>query len=236
MVNPQWRDRLQQELRRQGLPSDYISRLVEELSDHAADIYMEKSSMDAEQSATARLGSPERLASLAKSESQRRTFPGRHPLLTFVAGPIFTIIGALMVVCLVAVGFCWLIDLVTVGILSANDELLIPPSSLEMGIMQFFNTSVRFVPFLFSAWLFMRIGRRAELRTWSIAASGIVALVAIFFSSVLTPATAQAKAMWMIGFGWRFGLDQILQAAVPVAFVAWMICQRSPSRVQAITA
>ncbi|HEX5444682.1 MAG TPA: hypothetical protein VFW87_12660 [Pirellulales bacterium] len=82
MASQQWPDRLRQELRRQGLPSDYISRLVEELSDHAADISMEKLSMDAEQNAATRLGSPEQLASFAKSEFQHRTFAGRHPVLT----------------------------------------------------------------------------------------------------------------------------------------------------------
>lgn len=238
MASPQWRDRLQQELCRQGLPSDYVSRLVDELSDHAADISMEKSSMDAEQQVAARLGNPQQLASFARSEFQRRTFAGRHPLLVFVAGPIFSIIGALMVVCLVAVvgsllidTGCWLIDKATDGGLSANDDLV---SALEMGIVQFFITSVRFVPFLFSAWLFVRLGRRVELRTWGIVACGIVALVAIFFSSVMKPATADTKAMWIIGFGWKFGLDQILQAAIPIAFVAWIIWQRFSSQPRAM--
>jgi hypothetical protein len=230
MASPQWHDRLRQELRRQGLPSEYISRLVEELSDHATDLSMENSSMDAEQVADVRLGSPEQLATFAKSEFQRSTFAGRHPLWTFVAGPIFAIIGTLTVVCLVAFGAAWLIDTATGGSLSANDELGLPPSSLEMGIMRSFNTTVRFVPFVFSAWLFVRLGRRAELQTWSIGACGIIALAAIFFSSVLTPATAQAKATWMIGVGWKLGFDQILQAAVPFALGAWLIWQHSTNQ------
>jgi hypothetical protein len=238
MASPQWRDRLRQELRRQGLPSDYISRLVEELFDHAADISMETPSMDAEQSAAARMGNTEQLACFARSEFQRRTFAGRHPLLVFVAGPIFAVAASLILVFLVAVGGSWLIDSgwwlfdkATGGRLSANHDLV---SALEMGVMQLFITSVRFVPFLMSAWVFVRLGRRTELRVWSIAACGVVALAAIFFSSVFTPATAQTKAMWMMSFGWKFGLDRILQAAVPIAFVAWMLCQRSPSRPKAI--
>ena len=97
--------------------------------------------MDAGQNVGARLGNPEQLASFAKSEFQRRTFAGRHPLLIFIAGPIFAIMGALVVVCLVAVGGsflidcgCWLIDKATDGGLSTNDNLV---SALEMGIMQF---------------------------------------------------------------------------------------------------
>lgn len=238
MASPQWRDRLRQELRRQGLPSDYISRLVEELSDHAADISMEKSSMDAEQNAVARLGTPEQLASFARFEFQRRTFAGRHPILIFLAGPLFTIVGAMIVVCLFSFGGgllidsgCGLIDKATGGSLSAKDDLA---PALETGIMQFFITSVRFVPFLFSAWLFARLGRRAELRAWSIAACGIVALAAIFFSFVLTPATAQTEPTCIIGLRWKVGLDQFLQAAAPIAFIGWMICPRSPTRVQSL--
>lgn len=234
MATPQWRDQVRQELRRQGLPSDYISRLVEELSDHATDISLENSSMDAEQNVVSRLGSPGQLASFAKAEFQRRTFAGRHPLVTFVAGPVLTMMATLIVICLVSFGACCLIDAALGGILSANDDLELPPSSLEMGIMQCFNTSVRFLPFLFSTWLFVRLGRRAELRTWSIAACGVIALVAFLFTSILTPATAQTRATWMIGFGWKPGLDQTLQAAVPVTFVAWMIWQRSPHRPKAI--
>lgn len=232
MASPQWRDRLRQELRRQGLPSDYISRLVEELSDHAADITMEKSSMDAEKNSAARLGNPEQLASFAKSEFQRRTFAGRHPLLTFIAGPIFAIIGTFTVVCLIAFGGSLLIDF---GGSWLIDDLGLPPTTLEMGIVQFYNMSVRFVPFVFSAWLFACLGRRAGLRMWSIPACGIVALVAIFFSSVVTPATAPTDLpTWIIGFRWKPGVDQILQAAVPVAFVAWIIWRRAPNGPKAI--
>jgi hypothetical protein len=234
MASPQWRDRLQLELRRQGLPSEYISRLVQELSDHATDITMENSSMDAEQVADARLGSPQQLALFARSEYQRCTLAGRHPLVTFVAGPIVTMIGSLIVVCLLAFGICWVVDAATSGSLSANDDLELPPSPFEMGMMQCFNAAVRFVPFVLSAGLFVRLGRRVELRLWSVVACGIVALVAIFFTSVLTPATPETRATWMIGVGWKFGLDQILQAAAPLALAAWLICRNFNNRANTV--
>lgn len=233
MASPQWHEQLHQELRRQGLPSDYISRLVEELSDHAADIFMEDSSMDAENKAEARLGSPEELALVATSEYRRRTFAGRHPLVTFVAGPFLAIIGTLVAICLVTCGLCWLIDTAIGGSLSANDELRLPPSAVETAIMRSFNTTVRFLPFVVSAWFFMRLGRRCELRAWSAVACGIIALVAIFFVSAVTPATAQARGMWMIGVGWKFGLDQILQSAVPLAVAAWILWRHSTLRQRA---
>jgi hypothetical protein len=224
MASPQWRDRLRQELRRQRLPSDYVNRLVEELSDHATDLLQESASMDAEYLAETRLGAPEQLALLARSEFRRRTFAGRHPLVTFVAGPIVAIIGTFLAICLTAFALSWLIDRAMGGSLSANEELYLPPSSLEMGIVQVFNALVRFVPFAVSAWLFVRLGRRAGLRGWSIGACGIVAFVAAFFTSVVTPATAQAQAKWTIGVGLNFGLDQVLQAALPLALAAWIVC------------
>lgn len=236
MASPQWRDRLRQELRRQGLPSAYISRLVEELSDHALDISKENSSMDAEQTAASRLGQPEEIASLAKTEFERRTFAGRHPLLTFVAGPIFALPGTLAMILLVAFGCCWLIDTATGGSFSANDELGLPPTSMEMAIMQAFNGCVRFVPFAFSAWVFVRLGRRAGLRAWPAAACGIIGVLALLFVSVVTPATANAPGTWIMGFGGKFALDQVLQAAVPLALGGWFLWRHSTSRSQAIVA
>jgi hypothetical protein len=231
MASPQWRDRFRNELLRQRLPRDYISRLLEELSDHAADLSKEISSMDVEkrspptetQRVDDRLGNPEHLASLARSEYQRRTFAGRHPLITFIAGPVFAVVGTFLAVCLVACGIVWGIDLAAGGVLSANDKLDLPPTPFEMTIVQGFSLVIRFFPFVVSAWLFARLGRRTGLRAWSVAACGVIALVAVCFVSVCTPATAQAKAMWMIGFGLKFGLDQIVQAAVPFALGAWLI-------------
>ena len=244
MASPQWRDQLQQALRRQGLPSVYISRLVEELTDHATDISQENSSMDAEQTVVSRLGRSEHLASIAKTEFNRRTFAGRHPLLTFIAGPIFAIPGTLTMILLVAfacswlidiVAFacCWLIDTATGGSLSTNDEL---KSVLETAIVQAFNGCVRFVPFVLSAWFFVRLGRRAGLRAWPAAACGIVGLVAFFFVSAVTPATADGPGTWMMGFGWKFVFDQALQAAAPLALGGWFLWRCATNHSQAIAA
>jgi hypothetical protein len=236
MASPQWRDQLQQALRRQGLPSVYISRLVEELTDHATDISQENSSMDAEQTAASRLGRPEHLASIAKTEFNGRTFAGRHPLVTFIAGPIVAIPCTLAMIFLVAFGCMRMIDTAMGGSFSANDELGLPPTSMEVAVIQAFNGFVRFAPFAFSAWLFMRLGGRAGLRIWPAAACGIIALLALFFVSVVTPATADGPGMLMIGFGWKFVLDQALQAAMPLALGGWFLCRHSTSRSQAIAA
>jgi len=228
MANPLWNERLVAALRRQGLPTDYVNRLVEELTDHATDLSRENNSMEAEQNVEARLGSPEYLATFAKKELQRLTFAGRHPVVTFVAGPIVAVIGTFLVTLLLGLLAYGLLDVATGGSLTANDDLGLPPSPFELGVMQFANLVVRFVPFALSAWLFVRLGRRARVRTWSFVACGIVAAVAISFWSEMI-ITSDGMGAWFVGFGWRndIALGQILQALVPLALGVWQLRQIS---------
>jgi hypothetical protein len=232
MANQHWRSRLVTALRRQGLPRAYVDRLVEELSDHTTDLFLEDQSMDAQQEVEARLGSPEQLAAVAKAEFQKRTFAGRHPAVTFLAGPIIAVTGTFAASIMLLFAVTWLIDLATGGSLTANDEANLPPSTFETGLMQFFNGVVRFAPFALSAWFFARLGRRSGRAVWSIIACGIVAVIAILFWSVMTQRPGD-KGMWMMGIGWRgwkIGIDQILQAAVPLAFGVWALRQFRMSR------
>jgi hypothetical protein len=225
MRSPQWRDRLAQQLYRQRLPTAYIDRVVEELTEHATDLFMETNSMDAELNLEARLGNPEQLARLAKREYQRRTFAGRHPVATFVAGPLVALVGTFLLSCLLVFAIYWLIDLATGGSLSANDGKHLPPSSLEMRLIQIFNFTTRFVPFALSAWLFVRLGRRSGLRAWSLTACGIVSVVAAFFTSIVAGGPDNSQGTWTIGLSSNIGLDQLVQAAVPVALGAWTLWQ-----------
>jgi hypothetical protein len=227
MASPQWRDRLTQLLYRHRLPMAYVDRFVEELTEHAIDLFVETNSMDAERNLEARLGDPEQLAAVAKNEYHRRTFAGRHPIVTFVAGPIVSLVGTFLATALLVVATYWLIDL-ALGLamgdsLTANDDNELPPTRLEMGLLQVFNFTIRFVPFVLSAWFFVRLGRRSGLRAWSLTACGIVTLAAIFFTSTVNPATDTSQATWVIGFGSNIGIDQIVQAAVPLALGAWML-------------
>jgi hypothetical protein len=236
MASQPWRNRLIAALHRQGLPNAYVDRMVEELSDHATDLFLEDPSMDAQKEIDARLGTPEQLAAVAKIEFQRRTFAGRHPILTFIAGPLVAVIGTLVANFLLVVGTCELLDLALGGALSANDGMNLPPSGFEVSLMRAMNCVVRFIPFALSAWLFVRLGRCSGRRIWSIVACGIVAVAAIFFWSVVTPGTAQSRGTWMMGIGWNIGLDQLLQAAVPAALAAWMLWRSSASRPKMLSA
>jgi hypothetical protein len=234
MASQRWRDRLLKELHRQGLPSSYVSRLVEELTDHAADLFKENPSVDAERNADARLGTPEHLAAIARVEFQRRTFAGRHPVLTFLVGPIVAVVGSFagtfLTVTLVWLPIGVLIDTATGGCFSAADARDAGPSTFGPWLLfHSYSTIMRFIPFLLSAWIFVWLGRRSGLRGWSIVACGLIALIALFFRSKVTPANAPGQAQWLIDIpfyppgnawrvAWRIGAAQIVQAAVPLAF------------------
>jgi hypothetical protein len=211
------------------LPGDYVERLVEELSDHAADLLQENPAMDAERDLEMRLGTPEQLASTAAAEFRRRSFAGRHPILTFIGGPFVAILATL--VAIVATMFfvgevsAALVDLATDGGLEANEAARQPPSDLEMGLMRGLSGVVRFVPFILSGWLFARLAGRSGLRLWGAAACGIVAVGAFCFWSAVGESQHNGMGYWMLGFGWRPGIDQFVQAVVPAALAAWLAWQ-----------
>ena len=229
MASPSWRSRLIEALQRQALPRAYVQRLVEELSDHAADLSLEEQSMEAQLDLDARLGTPSQLAAVAVREFQRRTFAGRHPWLTFLAGPFVVVIATFVATLLLLVGFYWLLDVVLGAALgsslSANEEMNTPPSAFEIGLMQSGNLVMRFVPFALSAWFFAALGRRCARPVWGVVACGIVAVLAISFLSVIDlPGPNNNLGAWMMGFSWgTIGLAQILQAAVPLALLGWLL-------------
>ncbi|MBC7857063.1 MAG: hypothetical protein IAF94_26835 [Pirellulaceae bacterium] len=225
MTSQPWRNRLIEALHRQALPSDYVDRLVAELSDHATDLSLEDQSMEAQCDLDARLGNPGKLAAVARREFQRRTLAGRYPWVTFLAGPIVALIATFAAtVLLLAAGYL-LLDLALGGSLRANEETNTPPSAFEAGLMQGGNLVVCFVPFALSAWYFASLGRRCARPVWSIVSCSIVAAIAIsFWSSVASPGTNDNLGSWSMGFGWgTIRLGQALQAVVPLALGAWAI-------------
>ncbi len=96
MANPPSRDALRTELERRGLPPAYIERLLGELDDHYTDLLEERSSsmgaarkLDFEAGDLQKqLGEPTQLAIFAAEQYRARSFWGRHPVMTFVLGPL----------------------------------------------------------------------------------------------------------------------------------------------------
>src|SRR5215813_8916406 len=93
------RDELRSELERQKLPRAYIERLLSELDDHFEDLLEERSTsmgaarkLQTKQSTQddlqQRLGEPAQLALFAGERYHGRSFWGRHPVVTFLIGPL----------------------------------------------------------------------------------------------------------------------------------------------------
>ncbi|MFO0948801.1 MAG: hypothetical protein U1D30_23235 [Planctomycetota bacterium] len=93
MNGPLSPDRLARELRRRGLPAEYVERLIEEWQDHVDDLVVSQEGghgMEAEKICLAhhRVGDEPTLVDTAVKEFRKRTFAGRHPVLTFLLAPI----------------------------------------------------------------------------------------------------------------------------------------------------
>jgi hypothetical protein len=206
-----------------------VDRLVEELSDHAADLCAADPSLEAQQDVEARLGTPDQLAAVAKAEFQRRTFAGRHPIWMFIVAPIVAVIGTFLANGLLVIAALLLVEKL-MGDSFLEHERNTTAFAIDLGILQFLNCCIRFVPFALSAWFFVRLGRRSGRRAWSMAACGIVAATALFLLAVVNPGTAKGDGTWVILPTWRIGFEQIIQAAVPLAFGMWMLWRSSLSR------
>jgi hypothetical protein len=219
MVKPQWHDGLRHELRKRGLPPTYSARLIEELTDHFTDLQKENLSMEAQTPVEEQLGSPELLARAAEREFVGQTFAGRHPLAAFVMAPIpatMLILGGPLIVWMLC---GWLFNLVIgdSATPSGSHSLTVGERTTVYGFLYLW----RIVPFVLTAWLFIRLGRRAGRTMWGLVACGIIASFAIFFSTSFRPGTDQHRDLWLIGFGLPFGLEQWLQAAAPAALGLW---------------
>ncbi|MDZ4688441.1 MAG: hypothetical protein SH850_25485 [Planctomycetaceae bacterium] len=218
-----WHERLQEALLRQRLPRAEVERLAEELFGHAADLIAEGQSMDAPQpDLDARLGTPAALATTARQQFQQRTFAGRHPLLIFLGGPFVALVGSFLALAMLVTGVALGFDFVSGGALEAIDADGAPPAAWEIAVIHSLNTIVRFVPFAVSAWCFVWLGRRSGHATLSVVSCGIITVVALFFSAVVST-TADGHGTWILGLATKVGLDQFLQAIMPIALGAGML-------------
>jgi len=216
MVKPQWHDRLRHELRERGLPPTYSARLIEELTDHFTDIQKENMSMEAQTSAEEKLGSPELLASAAQKAFGGRTFAGRHPIMTFLIGPI----PLLFVTWYAIVGICGLCK----GFVTPMEPAQIdPPTAFEWVVAYGCVYVSRFLPFVLAAWLFTRLGSRAKRPAWGLVACGIVAYFAFTFWMNVAPPTEQysLRIVYTFLFGLRHWQRRLAQAILPLAFGLW---------------
>lgn len=175
--------------------------------------------MDAPNFVEGKVGTPELLAEAAEREFLGRTFAGRHPFAAFVVAPIPTTVLLITAMILFWVAIGGLINLAigSSSVPSGNSSVTAFERTLIYGYVYFWRT----VPFLVSAWLFIRLSCRTGQPIWGLVACVIVACFAVFFCTSVGPIPGQQNFAWVIGFGFPFRPDQWLQAALPLALGLW---------------
>jgi hypothetical protein len=233
MANPPSLDALRAELEQRGLPPAYIERLLGELDDHFTDLLEERSSsmgaarkLDFEANDLQdRLGEPTQLAIFAAEQYRARSFWGRHPVVTFVLGPL-----PLLVMCWIAtmLGITWIgTGLAYVcehwfGLSDANWE---PKDHLwaQAIVMVAISWFAIVFPPLSVAGLLCRIARRNGVNwRWPIVACTLLAIVAGFLSVSYRLALARDEGQFMVGFSFSPSLLWVFIDYLP-KFAAAMI-------------
>jgi hypothetical protein len=229
MPDQQQGNELRDELRRQGLPRAYVERLLRELDDHFHDLLEERNSsmgaarkLENESSEPSelhnRLGEPTQLALFAAEQYHSRTFWGRHPIITYLLGPLPLLV--VMFMGYVASLFCVAYCIGTVGEWVPDWQI----NELEHPYMQavLFTLltwgAIVVVP-LASALVLCRVYRRNALSVrWPIAACILLSLVMAVISTDWCLATGTAdgqRGMVMLGFYVGTSASAILGTYLP---------------------
>jgi hypothetical protein len=240
MHNPLSLDLLTNQLLRQGLPRQYVRRVVQELVDHQQDIRAEGSRMQTSAGSSPptgeadRLGDPQALVDAIVSTYRARTFWGRHPWLTFVIAPIPLVILSFIGVILLTVLMERAGDCFGIGLWPEKKVISEWPVVSVWCLLSFYY-GLMFAPSVLASLSLCRLASRAgwDFR-WILASCLIVGMFAgsMCYRCVLpaTPGTGNIMIGWMgyplpeIGAFHISFMHQAVQGVVPVAIglvAAW---------------
>jgi hypothetical protein len=216
MDSPPWFDELRSRLVRQGLPTDYVRRLVGELNDHFQDLKEETMHTDVE--AYAQLGKVEEVARAATTAYRQRSFLGRHlwaALLVFVVSPVALSIVAMPVAIFAAYWFgrglgYW--DQAGVH-LGAWGRTLLPYGLTLAAIV---------LPAALLCLFYCRVAQRIGLgRRWMLLSCGVLAVfAAVAHCQVLLDPSGHGTLT--VGLG-AHDLLQLAQPVLPVILGGWFL-------------
>jgi MFS family permease len=233
MDDRQSHDELQAELRteleRRGLPPAYIARYLAELDDHFTDLLQERN-LDMSTARKPdlsvndlhdRLGHPTQLANCAAEQYHARSFFGRHPILTFLFGPLPLLVMMWVAVWLSAIALA----LVIVGIGYVMEHAAgIPVLSMDSGghpwlqavILTIFSGLILVLPPLVAAWLLCRLAARNALDwRWPTLGCTVLALVAAVFMVSYHLRTLGQDGKLIVGFDLGTSPSWILLTFLP---------------------
>ncbi len=223
MGNQTWLDSVRQRLARQALPSTYVKRFTEELSDHLEDI--KEHNMEAD--LNSRLGEPEKVANAAVLAYRRRSFLGRHPILAFGISPFFSLIVVFYIfgtAYLLLIEACGIYD--TLHHLGTFGKTLFCQSFLLLTIV---------VPSILVCVLYCHLARRLGMnRKWFVTACAVVAVMASSASCWPNPGGVFYFDIRWVGFWfglWICKIQHFMQFIVPLAVAYWFL-RHKPDRNQ----
>jgi len=219
MASQPWFDELSKRLRHQGLPPDYVRRLVGELFDHFQDLKEE--TMNTDVAACARLGEIEHVARVVTTAYRQRSFIGRHAWAAFL---VFAVSPVAMSILLMPVMFgaaYWLGRGLgywdASGLhLGAFGRALLPYGLAASAIV---------LPTAILSLVYARVARRTGMGNRWLAAS--CAVLAIFaagtYCEVLLDLTGHGRLV--VGLGPQSFL-QLAQPILPLALGWWFVRRR----------
>jgi hypothetical protein len=240
MPNHPWLEALREDLLRQGLPTEYIVRFIQELDDHIEDLFLEQEDIvhtdvertkpDLIEELEQRLGTREELADRAAAEYRKATFSGRHPILMFLFAPIPALI------------ICWALFLALTFLAPEGLSFVLgyglglihkpavewPPAFLWT--VQHLHVLSAYIPSMLVILLWCRLFRRSgQARCWGFASCLLIALIAgLYFTQMELP-TTDTKGKLTLGLcltsspSWQ----QLLQFLVPLALGSYFVMRAS---------
>jgi hypothetical protein len=204
MVGPPWLEELREQVKQQGLPPQYVERLLQELSDHFQDIQGEKKGMDAEKVCIpgTRMGEPGDLARFIGSEYRKQHLGQKHPVVMFAVMPVLLLLAIWAGLMLVA----YIID-------SVLGEAA--GSVVDDFTKQLISYGVIWLPVALTTVVFCRATRHRRLNwRWSLLTAAILAIFPGLTVS-LTPSTL------LLGLFPAITLVTSIQVVLPLAICGW---------------
>lgn len=233
MAYQPWLDEVLDRLAKRGLPSNYVARLAEELSDHLKDVKEE--AMGEEGDVCLRLGKPDQVANAAVAAYRRRGFLGRYPIAAFFVFGVSPVASLAAFVAIAIAGMLVLPDGWDAPLFAGLSRL---GNSASVAAAYLGSLLTVIVPSILASILYCRLARRSGIgKRWMLLSCVMLALVA-----ALPMCTARVSDMpddsWIrIGiwspqnlmqsynfFFWIFCRpQQLLQFLVPLAIGCWFV-------------
>jgi hypothetical protein len=204
MVNPPWLEELREQVKQQGLPPQYVDRLLQELSDHFHDVQEEKKGMGAGKVCTpsTRMGEPSDLAQLIGSEYRKQYFSQRHPVLMFALMPVLLLLGIWAGLMLLA--------LIVGSVLGEAAESVVDSFTAQLIIC-----GVIWLPVALTTVIFCRAARRRRVNwRWS-----LLTAAALAFFPGMTVSVAPSTVT--VGFLPATTVAAFIQFMLPLAIGGW---------------